>query len=122
MSNLIYVGIGGAAGSILRYLISLYFSNYNHHSFPKGTFIVNALGCLLIGISIGIIEKYLILSEYRLLLITGFCGGFTTFSTFSFESIMLFNNGHIMTAISYILLSVITGIVLIALGLYLTKI
>ncbi|MCO5231831.1 MAG: fluoride efflux transporter CrcB [Chitinophagales bacterium] len=123
MKETILVGLGGAAGSILRYLISLLFSNYNHHSFPKGTFIVNALGCFLIGILMGVFERNLPLhTPYKLLLITGFCGGFTTFSTFSFESISLFNNGHYWTAISYVIFSIFSGVLLIFLGLYLAKI
>ncbi len=116
------VGIGGAAGSILRYLCQKWISESYHHNFPLATFIINILGCLLIGIFYGLGEKGNILSpQTRLLLITGFCGGFTTFSTFAFENVNLLRIGDNVYFLLYVSGSIILGIVAVYLGNLITK-
>lgn len=113
--KILLVGLGGGLGSILRFLTSSYFNRWYFQGFPIGTFLVNIIGCLLIGILIGLTGK-VITEDMRLLLITGFCGGYTTFSAFSAENLLLFQNGQYLTLVSYILLSVIIGFFAVWLG------
>lgn len=116
------VGVGGAVGSVFRYLTSLWTIKYYTKSFPLATFLVNILGCLLIGIFVGFIGKNQELyKNLRYLLITGFCGGFTTFSTFSLENLTLVQNGSYWIAFLYTFLSVILGFIAVWLGLSMAK-
>src|SRR4051812_9072623 len=111
--TLILVGVGGLAGSVLRYLVTLFFAARAATGFPYGTLIVNLVGCLLIGMIFAITEKGDLLSpEWRILLTTGFCGGFTTFSTFSYESIRLLQDGEILLVSLYVGVSVVAGLLL----------
>jgi len=105
------VGLGGAVGSIGRYLAAQYIqSRFVSSDFPYGTLLVNITGCFLIGIIFGLTAKADILSEWKLFLVTGICGGYTTFSAFSYESITLLRNGNIMHFGIYIAASVILGL------------
>lgn len=116
------VAIGGALGSVLRYFTTLFVQKYYATIFPLATFITNSIGCLLIGLIIGFLEKnQLANSNLKWLLVTGFCGGYTTFSTFGYENISLFGNQNSATAFFYIALSVIVGLFAVWLGLFLTK-
>ncbi len=122
IKNLLFVGIGGGAGSIARYLISLLTHKYYQNTFPLATFIVNIIGCLLIGFLLGVFSKNFPGSpELKLLLISGFCGGLTTFSAFSSENMVLLQNGHIITALSYILFSITLGLAAVFTGLALSR-
>ena len=116
MQNWIYVFIGGGLGSIFRYGLGLYFSSVNT-DFPIGTFIANFLACLILGILVGMQIKNNLQTNYSLLLITGFCGGFSTFSTFSNESLKLFENQQYALALLYIGGSLILGLLAIYLGI-----
>jgi CrcB protein len=105
------VGIGGALGSIGRYLAAQYVqSRFVASGFPYGTLIVNITGCFLIGLIYGFAAKTDILSEWRLFLVTGICGGYTTFSAFSYESITLLKNGDVVHFCIYIAASVLLGL------------
>lgn len=110
MLNCVIVGLGGFIGAVLRYLISL-IPIKNPDSFPINTFIINILGALVIGIIAFTAAKNQNLDAKLILFLkVGICGGFTTFSTFSLETANLIKSGCVLTAIIYILLSVILGI------------
>ena len=105
------VGIGGFVGSVLRYLVSLAFAGWLGSPFPFATFAVNIAGCFVIGILFGLSERAGVLSpELRALLMVGFCGGFTTFSAFSVESVALIESRHFFELTLYIGFSVALGI------------
>ena len=116
------VAIGGAIGSVFRYLIQIQSAQWFGTSFPYGTLLVNVVGSLLIGfLSYTLLERITVSDEVRYAILVGFLGGFTTFSTFSIETLNLIQQGHFMSAISNALLSV--GLCLFAcfLGLSLAR-
>ena len=118
----ILVGVGGLTGSILRYLIATFFARQAASGFPYGTLVVNLVGCFLIGVLFALSEKGELLSpEWRILLTTGFCGGFTTFSAFSYESVQMLQDGQMLTALLYVGTSVIVGLALTYAGMLLVK-
>ncbi|HPE19158.1 MAG TPA: fluoride efflux transporter CrcB [Tenuifilaceae bacterium] len=117
IKSILFVALGGSAGSVARYLISVYVQRYSWISFPLGTFLVNVLGCLLIGFLYGVFQKGTVMSnEMRLLLTVGFCGGFTTFSTFANEGFTLLRGGEFVQFGVYTILSVVVGIIAVYLG------
>ena len=122
VKQLILVGIGGGAGSMLRFLVSVSTSKFIHGTFPLPTLLVNLSGCFLIGLLVGVFSQPpFVGNNMRFLLITGFCGGYTTFSTFAHENLLLIENQQISMAIGYTLLSVILGIALVWAGMWLTQ-
>jgi CrcB protein len=86
MRQLLFIALGGACGTVLRFLLQRHFNNF---IFPYGTFMINIAGGLLIGILWGLLQKSTINTTTYLVLATGFCGGFTTFSAFTLESMQL---------------------------------
>jgi CrcB protein len=115
--NIILVLLGGGIGSVIRYLISYFFNKYQTTFFPWPTFIANSLGCFLIGLFFAYTLKNNVRSEtLKLLLITGFCGGFTTFSTFSLENLQLIQNQNYTLAITYTISSLLIGTIAVFLG------
>ena len=112
LRNILWVAAGGAAGSVLRYLVSRWIVA----TFPWGTFTVNIIGSLLIGLLVGLASKEALSAEMRLLLVTGFCGGFTTFSTFANESYGILDSGHVLPAALYVSASVFVGILAVHIG------
>ena len=121
MKNLLLVFVGGGFGSVLRYAIGKYF-NATPHGFPYGTFAVNILGSLLIGIILGLAAKNNSISQSQtLLLATGFCGGFTTFSAFAFENHVFLKHGDFTSLAIYTIASFVLGILAVFLGLYIIK-
>jgi CrcB protein len=123
LTLVLWVGLGGALGSSMRYMISYLIQENSSSGFPFGTFTVNIIGCLLIGMLIGFsIHRPESLSEQsRFLLSTGFCGGFTTFSAFSAETFSLLDNGEITTALIYVILSILVGLIATGVGIFLVK-
>ena len=123
LKTILLVGFGGFAGSILRFYISkinlvtvLYF-------IPFGTLIVNIAGSFILGLLTGIADRSMILTyEWRLFLMVGFCGGFTTFSTFTNENLTLLRNGQIEWLLIYTALSIFFGFLFVYLGFITSKI
>jgi CrcB protein len=119
---LLIIGVGGFMGSISRYLVQGWMIRLFASQFPIGTSVVNIAGSFLIGVIYALAEKSGLLSnEWRLFLATGFCGGFTTFSTFSYEIVTLLRGGMTSYAILYILGSVVLGVLAALFGIWLMR-
>lgn len=121
MKQILLVFIGGGFGSVLRYIIGKYLNNAENEM-PYGTFLANILGSLLIGLILGFAAKNNTLSQNQtLLLATGFCGGFTTFSTFAYENHMFLKSGDFTSFAVYTIASFIIGFLAVFTGMYLVK-
>lgn len=122
MKNFLLVGLGGFIGSIARFYVSKLNLQYDLFSIPVGTLSVNVLGSFIIGILTGISAKSELLSaEWRLFLMVGLCGGFTTFSSFTNENLMLMHNGQYLTVLIYTSLSIFLGFIAVYLGYTITN-
>lgn len=121
MKQILFVFVGGGFGSVLRYAIGKYLNNTNT-GIPYGTFAANILGSLLIGIILGLAAKNNTLSQnHTLLLATGFCGGFTTFSSFAYENHMFLKSGDFTSFAIYTIASFIIGFMAVFFGMFLVK-
>ena len=121
MKSFLLVFLGGGLGSALRYLVASAMNQYSK-VLPFGTFTVNILGCLLIGIILGYAQRENTLtSNQTLLLATGFCGGFTTFSAFANENLELIKNGEIFNLSVYTIGSILVGVLAVFIGFSLTN-
>ena len=119
---LVLAGIGGFLGTVCRFLVNRLFMFYWKISFPLATFTINVVGCFLFGLLFGLMAKTgNIPAKLYNFLIVGFCGGFTTFSTFSFESFNLSLSGDSLISIFYVISSVTLGILAVWLGLAFTR-
>jgi len=116
---LLLVAIGGAFGSVTRFKLSEYVVLHTADwRFPAGTFAVNVLGCLLAGLLAGLAERHAIVSpQTQLLLFVGVLGGFTTFSAFGLETVILFRRGELLVAAANIASSVVVGVAALWLGM-----
>jgi CrcB protein len=121
MKQALLVFIGGGFGSVARYLLSKVFNNYSS-GIPYGTFLANIIGSLLIGVILGLAAKNDALTQnHTLLLATGFCGGFTTFSTFAYENHVFLKSGDFMNFALYTIGSFVIGFLAVFFGMYLVK-
>lgn len=117
LSTLAYIFVGGGVGSVLRFVLSYYTQKWvSLGSFPLGTFLVNCLGCLLIGYLAAFYIREQ--SIWKFFFITGFCGGFTTFSTFSLENYNLWVQGEYKVLTIYVVLSLLVGVCSVVLGFF----
>jgi CrcB protein len=122
MRALLFVGIGGGLGSIFRYVISLVIGKHIPVVFPLGTLVVNISGCFLIGIFYALAARHSgFNADWRLFLITGICGGYTTFSTFSYDGFILLKEGNGLSFILYAIGSVVLGLIATFAGVALFK-
>jgi len=122
IKTLLLIGTGGFLGSISRFLASRFIQENLRVAFPFGTFFVNITGCFLIGLIFGLSERSsLLTSGWKMFLAVGFCGGFTTFSTFANENLALLRDGEIFYFLLYTALSVFLGITATFLGVIITR-
>lgn len=123
MINFILVAIGGAIGAMCRYALSSALKCTGTFS-GIGTFVVNIIGCFAIGLLCGWISHTVFSADFKnaanLLLVTGVCGGFTTYSTFALDAVKYFQSGNTIAALAYIFATLLLGVALCTLGLYLT--
>ncbi|CAI8155984.1 MAG: Putative fluoride ion transporter CrcB [Polaribacter sp. SA4-10] len=121
MKQLVLIFVGGGFGSVLRYVFGRYLNNINS-GFPYGTFTANILGSLLIGVILGLAAKNDTISQNStLLLATGFCGGFTTFSTFAYENHVFLKSGDFTSFAIYTISTFIVGFLAVFAGIFLVK-
>lgn len=118
---ILLVGIGGFFGSIARYGVKILTDKYLYSNFPFGTFLVNILGCFIIGLLFGMVQRQQLDNTSWLIVATGFCGAFTTFSTFALETNVLMADRQSVMAMGYVLASLVLGILLCRVGIILVK-
>ena len=122
LRTLFLIALGGGMGSVLRYLTSMFIQKYYASVFPLATLVTNVIGCLFIGIIMGILEKNQLTNvAIKWLLVTGFCGGYTTFSAFGYENVSLLQSQNSDLAFLYISASMILGLFSVWLGLTIVK-
>ena len=122
LKSILLVGIGSFFGGALRYAVSVFMKNLCSQGFPWGTLLVNLVGCFAFGVIFALFGRYgSTNSGWCLLLTTGVCGGFTTFSTFANESLQMAQNGNIGSFVGYVATSLIVGLALTALGYWIVK-
>jgi fluoride exporter len=119
MLEIVAVTLGGGLGSLARWLASVAFNRIAADRFPLGTFFVNIAGSFLIGFLLPFFKKEILTHHVQLLLVTGFLGGFTTFSSLMLEGVNMFRDGKTMHALAYLGLSGGLGLLMVALGIYL---
>jgi CrcB protein len=120
--SLLFVGVGSFIGGVLRYSVSVLMRGLCGQGFPWGTLLVNLVGCFAFGVIFALFGRYgSTNSGWCLLLTTGVCGGFTTFSTFANESVLMLQNGNWPGFVGYVAASIVVGFALVALGYMIFK-
>ena len=122
MQNNCMIALGSSIGGVLRWLLTQFFQKFSFYHFPIGTFVINVLGCFCIGLFYAIFEKYNIGNQsVRLFLTVGFCGSFTTFSTFMHENLLLLQGQELLVSLLYLTLSIILGTLAVIWGANIIK-
>jgi len=122
MKYLLFIALGGATGAVSRYLLANWVHSLWEGKLPMGTLLVNMLGSFAIGVVyVLLVERQLIHPDWRGVLMVGFLGAFTTFSTFSLETISLLEAGHVVHALTYMLGSAVLCVVMAGLAIQLTR-
>ena len=122
LKSILLVGIGSFFGGALRYAVSVFMKNLCSQGFPWATLLVNLVGCFAFGVIFALFGKFSSSgSAWCLLLTTGVCGGFTTFSTFANESVLMLQNGNMGGFVGYVATSLVAGLALVALGYWIIK-
>ncbi|MDY2638018.1 MAG: fluoride efflux transporter CrcB [Phascolarctobacterium sp.] len=115
--NLVIIALGGALGAVSRFLMGNAVSKAVGSALPYGTFVINLVGCFAMGLLMTIIvDRELLSAAWRLFLCVGFLGGFTTFSSFGYEALMLLTEGRLLAALTYVSGSVVLGLAAAAAG------
>lgn len=119
---LLTVGLGGAIGSLMRYGAGALITRSAAYTFPVSTFVVNVIGCFLIGLFYALSERHTwFTAEWRFFFVTGFCGGLTTFSAFAYENIKLLQSGNTMYFLLYSIASFVLSLLAVLAGMYIVK-
>lgn len=122
LKSLLIVGVGSFIGGVLRCSVSVLMRGLCGHGFPWATLLVNLVGCFAFGVIFALFGKFSSSgSAWCLLLTTGVCGGFTTFSTFANESVQMLQNGNLGGFVGYVATSLVAGLALVALGYWIIK-
>jgi CrcB protein len=122
MANIFIIGIGGFLGAISRYGVALWIGQRWGRNFPLGTFLINISGSFLIGLLMSLFaERFMVNPQWRLMLVVGFLGAYTTFSTFEYETGALMKDGEWLIAMLNVVLSVIVGFIALKLGEVIAK-
>jgi CrcB protein len=117
MKDLLWVGLGGFLGANARYLFGLWIAAHVGTSFPYGTFVINVSGSFVLGIMMGLLDAHVLAPAVRLSLAIGFIGAYTTFSTFTYETLRLIEDGSLLLATANVLGSVVFGMLAAVVGL-----
>jgi len=122
MTNLLLIALGGGLGALCRYGLALLAAEHLGARFAWGTLLANLIGCFLIGVAFGLVERGIYLTpSARLFFMTGFLGALTTFSTYALETVNATRTGYSLTALANVLVNNIVGIVLVFLGIWLVQ-
>lgn len=121
MKYLLFIALGGAGGAVSRYLLANWVHQLWEGRWPVGTLLVNMAGSFAIGVIFVLIERQVIHQDWRGVLMVGFLGAFTTFSTFSLEAINMFESGHTLHALGYMAASAVSCVLMAGLSIYITR-
>ena len=117
MKEILWVGLGGFAGANARYLLGIWVATRFGTTFPYGTFIINVTGSFILGVIMGLLDAHVLAPAVRLSLAIGFIGAYTTFSTFTYETLRLVENGSLLLAAANVVGSVVVGMLAAIAGL-----